>query len=311
MFLVKKRPSVDPLALDKNDRKPWLVISADFELGWAFRYAKQNRHPLKMAAQTRSNFPFLIKMFDDYSIPITWATVGHLFLEKCKRGDHDWMRRIPHFENRNWSYKSGDWFDCDPYTEWTKAKEWYAPDLIEDILSSKPEHEIGCHSFSHIDFTYDFCPPEVAEDEIKACIELFQSWGIQPKSFVFPGGTYGNFEVLKSNGFFAYRKRMNFELNYSQKDDFGLTVIPSSCGLGDNGLGWSKEYFIDRYEKYIDKAIDTQTICHFWFHPSLDEWFLKQVFPEILAYAAEKRDKGELFIGTMAEITEQNINLDN
>lgn len=43
-------------------------------------------------------------------------------------------------------------------------------------------------------------------------------------------------------------------------------------------------------------------MCHFWFHPSIDEWFLKNVFPEILKYAAEKRDEGKLWVETMGGI---------
>ena len=140
-------------------------------------------------------------MFEDFCIPITWATVGHLFLSECKKEDHNRMRRIPYFENRNWAYNSGDWFDCDPYTNWEKAKAWYAPDLIEKILKSKVNHEIGCHTFSHIDFSDKNCSPEVAEDEIKSCIEAAKKWGIELRSIVFPGGTYGNIEIIKKYGY--------------------------------------------------------------------------------------------------------------
>ena len=203
-FALTKKPFAEPpdISRDKNfsnkKKDAFLVISADFELGWAFRYSKQNPYPEKMARRARENFPFLLRMFEKYDIPITWATVGHLFLKQCKKGEHDWMHRIPYFENRNWLYNKGDWFDCDPYTYWEKAKAWYAPDLIESILKSKVKHEIGCHSFSHIDLTYKNCPSEVAEDEIKACIEATKVWGIKLKSFVFPGGTYGNFEFSKT-----------------------------------------------------------------------------------------------------------------
>ncbi|MFX0132353.1 MAG: hypothetical protein ACFFDN_01775 [Candidatus Hodarchaeota archaeon] len=307
IFTLTNRPHVDKSNIFSKNKSPIdykgrFVISADFELGWAFRYSKTNPHPEKMAMQSRKNFPFLIKMFEKYNIPITWATVGHLFLKKCKKGDHDWMHRIPYFENKHWLFNKGDWFDCDPYTSWEKAKQWYAPDLIELILNSKVRHEIGCHSFSHIDLTYKNCPKEVAEDEIIACVESAKDWRINLKTFVFPGGTYGNLEKLKKYRFIAYRKSLKYELSNPIVDECGLVIIPVSRGLGDNGLGWSAEYFIKRYKKYIDKSIKTGTICHFWLHPSIDEWFLKGVFPDILRYAAEKREEGNLWIETMAEI---------
>ena len=106
LFILKNRPSVESKIGYNIKRKAIFTISADFELGWAFRYSKSNPNPKKMANQSRQNFPFLLKMFEDYKIPITWATVGHLFLKQCKKGDHDWMHRIPYFENRNWLFEA-------------------------------------------------------------------------------------------------------------------------------------------------------------------------------------------------------------
>jgi len=286
------------------DFQAGLILSADFELGWAFRYSKTNPNPERMAGQSRLNFPLLLDIFEDYSIPVTWATVGHLFLEGCSRGDHDWMKRIPHFENKNWRFLEGDWFSHDPYSIWSDAKAWYAPDLIKRILDSKVEHEIGCHSFSHIDFSYENCPPEVAEDEIEACVSAAGKWGIELKSMVFPGGAFGNIEVLKKYGFSSYRRNMNFDLSYPYRDELGLLVTSASSGLGSNPYGWSKEYFLKRYKKYIEKAIKTNTVCHFWFHPSLDDTFLKGIFPPLLKFISEKREAGILWIGTMMELSD-------
>ena len=309
VFALTNKPFVNKSDVPLMKRFPGgykggLIISADFELGWAFRYSKRGAYPEKMANQTRENFPYFIKMFEDYEIPITWATVGHLMLSECKKGDHDWMHRIPYFENKHWIYNKGDWFDCDPYTNWKKAKTWYAPDLIEKILNSKVKHEIGCHTFTHIDFSDKNCPLEVAEDEIKACIEAAKKWNITLKSMVFPGGTYGNYEVLKKYGFTNYRKKMEYDLSYPELDRHGLIILPSSRGLGNNGLGWSQEYFFSLFKKYIDKAVSTYTVCHFWFHPSIDIWFLHNVFPRILKYAAELRNKNLLWIETMGNIAE-------
>ncbi len=301
LFVLKNRPSVDPSIRNKKNSHGLFVISADFELGWAFRYSKSDPNPREMAARARKNFPFLLSLFDECQIPITWATVGHLMLEECEKSSHDWMQRIPYFENRHWRYTEGDWFDCDPHAHWRDAKAWYAPDLIEQILSASAPHEIGCHTFSHMDFTYSNCPEKVAEDEIKACFQAAKKWGISLKSFVFPGGTHGNYEVLKKYGFQTYRKSLEHELSYPVLDEHGLAVLPSSCGLGDNGLGWSAEYYIQRYKKYIRRSIATGTVCHFWFHPSFEEWFLKGVFAELLKYAAAERDADRIWVGTMGE----------
>jgi peptidoglycan/xylan/chitin deacetylase (PgdA/CDA1 family) len=286
--------------------KGGMIVSADFEMAWAFRYSKKVKNCLEKARLERKNFPFILETLEKYSIPVTWATVGHLFLRGCKAGAHDWMHRIPHFNNGKWIYEKGDWFDHDPYQQnWTDAPEWYAPDLIESILKSRVKHDIGLHSFSHIDCSNRYCPPQVLEDELIASLEAMKLFGIErPLSFVFPGGTAGNYEILKKRGICIYRKNMFYDLAYPFFDDFGMLVSPTTLSFGDNQFGWSADYFISRFKKSIDKAIRTNTVCHFWFHPSVDEWTLKNVMPGVLEYAAEKREMGALWVGTMAGIAE-------
>jgi peptidoglycan/xylan/chitin deacetylase (PgdA/CDA1 family) len=282
-----------------NSYKGGLVISADFELAWGWRYSKQHEDPVKMAGRARANMPMLLKIFDESRIPVTWATVGHLLLRACRRRSHSWMKRIPYFDNRKWLYDKGDWFEHDPCTSWDRAREWYAPDLIDKILNAVVEHEIGCHTFSHIDMSYENCPRGVAEDEVQACLEAAKEWGLKLESFVFAGGTYGNYEVLRKYGFTNYRKALNHALAYPHLDRHGLVVLPSSVGLDDNGCGWSRAYQLRRFMKYIHRAVTTRTVCHFWFHPSMEPWFMYSILPPLMRYAAELRDKGQLWIGTM------------
>lgn len=278
-----------------------VVISADFELGWAFRYSKKNANPEKMAMQARENFPFLLKLFDEYNIPITWATVGHLFLDKCKKGDHDWMMRIPHFENP-WNFLHGDWYDHDPYANAVDAPCWYAPDLIEKILSAKASHEIGCHTFSHINFSDKICPPGVADDEIKACVDIAKKWGLQLNSIVFPGGTYGNIDVIKRYGFKVYRHNVKQKLAYPYKDHADLIVTHSTQMIGRNNQHWDANYHLYRYKQMVKRAIQTRTICHFWFHPS--DLFLRKILESLLVFIREQNDLGKLWIGTMRNLSD-------
>ena len=290
-----------------NGAKGGFVISADFELAWAWRYSKKNKSPLEFglrkAKQSRENIPVLLKMFEEYNIPITWATVGHLFLESCSQGDHDWMHKIPNFDD-HWSFNKGDWYDHDPYSNNKNSPEWYAPDLIEKILKSKAGHEIGCHSFSHLHFKNQICPPEVADDDIKACVEVAKKWGLTLKSMVFPGGTNGNYNSLAKYGFTNYRQNSKYDLFYPEMGEEGMIRLPSSFSMEDTGFNWSKEYYLYRYKKYIDRAITTGTVCHGWFHPSENAWVIKDLFPEVLKYVTELREKGLLYITTMDKMSE-------
>ncbi len=306
VFMMPNKPTVqrdnlDPATKFPGGEKGGMMISADFELAWAWRFTKTGADPLKMAQQARKNFPIIIGTLDRYNIPITFATVGHLFLEKCNKGDHDWMTPVPHY-NDHWRFTEGDWFQHDPHTDVKKDKEWYAPDLIRMIQDAKTKHEISTHTFSHIDFSNKLCPPPVAEDEIKACIESMKPYGLKPESIVFPGGTYGNIDVLKKYGFKIYRKNVNVDMAYPYKDDQGLLVTPTSLGFMRDFKSWSADYYVYRFKTFLNRAVRTGTIAHFWFHPSFDEWTRDNVFPHVMEYAAELRDKGDLWIGPMISI---------
>src|SRR5438094_5657593 len=132
---AKPRPRVfDGVAIApfKNDARAAACISADFELSWAFRH-----HPAEVARaqgrRERENIPLLLQIFERCAFPITWATVGHLFLERCVRSSHGLahpeMPRPP--RNALWT---GDWYVHDPCTDYKQDPLWYAPDLIQNIL---------------------------------------------------------------------------------------------------------------------------------------------------------------------------------
>jgi peptidoglycan/xylan/chitin deacetylase (PgdA/CDA1 family) len=181
--------------------------------------------------------------------------------------------------------------------------QWYASDLIELILNSKIPHEISTHTFSHIDFSDKICPPQVADDELKGCIESMKSYGLSPKSMVFPGGTYGNISVLKKYGIQIYRKNTEFDMAYPYYDDHRLLVSPTTACFGHTHKTWSAEYYIYRFKTYLNKAIKTGTIAHFWFHPSFDKWTLHNVMPPVLEYANKLRENNKLWIGTLNDIS--------
>jgi len=309
VFKFGNKPSVqkDKIHHSKkfpNSEKGGLIISADFEMAWAWRYTKTNSDAVLKGHLERENLPRILEILETYQTPITFATVGHLFLERCKPGDHEWMRRIPHFDD-HWKFTKGDWYDHDPHSDYKSAPAWYAPDLIQMIIDSNIGHRIGTHTFSHIDFSYTNCPAGVAADELRACMDVAKPLGISLKSMVFPGGKWGHVEILKNYGIQIYRRNVNQDLAYPYRDKYGLLVTNSSGAFEYNpGYGWSAHYYIQRLKKYIDKAIQTNTIAHLWFHPSLDPYILENVFPPFLEYASRQREKGDLWVGTMEDIAD-------
>ena len=300
----KALPDQDGRSRFPGNEKGGVIISADFELGWAVRYSKQLKDPVKFAMRERYNIPIILEQLEKYDIPIVWATVGHLFLRSCHKGDHDWMRRIPHFDD-HWRFTKGDWFDCDPCSGWEDAKAWYAPDLIEKILNSRVHHEMACHTFSHIDCSYKNCPPEVLDDEIQATVQLAAQWGVAFTSMTFPGGTAGNYEILLKHGIKICRKRhLDFEIAYPFYNQQGMLISPTGPIIAMGYAQWSPDYLFSRFVKAIDKAIRRHSVVHFWFHPSQSTDTFTGLLPRILHYCQQKREQGLLWVGGMTALAD-------
>src|SRR5262245_33022997 len=81
---AKKVLSGIEVAPFKDNADAAVCISTDFEMSWAWRGSGQKTAELRGKTERR-NVPLLLGLLDKYSIPITWATVGHLFLESCTR----------------------------------------------------------------------------------------------------------------------------------------------------------------------------------------------------------------------------------
>lgn len=300
-FALGRNPSITK---GKNYRKfipehykAVIIISADFELAWASRYTKNSVNPYQNAIENarcaRENIPIILDLCDKYNIPITWATVGHLFLEECKRENgvpHPNIKRLPHFENEYWKFDRGDWFDNDPCTDWKTSPEWYAPDLIKDIINRKTKHEIACHTFSHIDCRDGVCSSEVFKDEITECQKNAQKYGIKLESFVHPGHTIGNLDTLAKSGFTSFRTDYMNTLGYPIKHRNGLWEFQSTAGFNYRE-DWSIKYHIWRYKKIINRAVKYNRICYFWFHPWMYSGFVSYVLPDIFGYINSNSNK--------------------
>ena len=287
-----------------------VTISLDFEMAWAWQYAKDMTvDPVAMGLQERDQVPLTLSKFDELNIPTTWATVGHLFLDGCSRGanglaHHD-LPRIPPFETRYWKFSSGDWYQFDPCSTVGQAPAWYAPDLIEKILSSPVGHEIACHGFSHAGFGR-YCPRNVALSELDACISAMARFGIKPKSFVFPGNDEGHFDALAEKGFSIVRwfpkGSAKISLPVRRKED-GIWCVHQSATIS-RGSNWTRDEHLARLKLCVDMAVRTRLASHVWLHPSLPPSEIDEVLTPFLVHCAGKRDQGVLDILTMEKLVQ-------
>ncbi len=316
-FRLQRRPTFEPVTLQRAGpflispfplgRDGGLVLSADFELAWAWRMGKHSPDARTMARQARSNFPHLLRIFDTYEVPITWATVGHLFLESCQCPGgipHPDMPRPGPFETDKWAFQGRDWYEVDPCSDYRQAPEYYAPDLIEAILQARVSHDIGLHTFSHVPFLKSVITEEIARREIEASLEAAGRWGLRPRSWVFPGGYRDFRELLAEYGLVVYRgeKHRHAELrNPRYEKSLRLWNLPTSYGIGPRPQ-WSFRYYVRRRQRYLDRAVQTRTVFHWWFHPSLDPQLIHHVMEPVLAYAHDLQKAGALWAGTMYDL---------
>lgn len=305
-YVITKKDSVREFIPDQYDAI--VIISVDFELAWAWRYAKNlntstSESHILLAQRERNNISIILGLSEKYKIPLTWAIVGHLFLDKCSRTEnhiHQEIVRIPYFENNWWKYKCGDWFDEDPASDCIKSPEWYCPDLIRLILKSTTKHELACHTFSHIPCDDETCEPNVLESEINACKKASNKFGISLESFVFPGHTMGNFKTIKKYGFSSVRTNYRNTLGYPSCDENGLWRHPATMEIKYDS-DWSNIFNLNKYLKIIDLAIKKNVVCHFWFHPSLEETHIQKLLKPIFEYLSEKRNS--IWVTTMKDYT--------
>lgn len=310
---IKFGLGLDPKIEKRKDYKRYipsgyksvLILYADFELAWAWRFSKGVDEVIKysdeLGAQERKNIPDILSICERYNIPITWSTVGHLFLHRCDRINnivHPNIIRPDYFENNFWSFNNGDWFDADPCTDFTKNSSWYCPDLIQLIIDQKVKHEIGCHTFSHLDCTDINCSPEVFFSDINACKKVAKEFNVNITSFVHPAHTIGNLDGLIENGFTSYRTDYDNILGYPNLYKNKLWELKSTWEFV-SFEDWSIKYHIKRYSEIIQRSKLSNTVCVLWFHPSISLRFIHDIMPSVFKEFNEMRD--EVFITTASE----------
>jgi len=286
-----------------------VTFSIDFELAWGRQYSRSVREDcVATALRERYHVPQILRCLNEHDVPATWATVGHLFLGKCQRDAagfaHPEMPRVPHFEAR-WKFTSGDWYQHDPCTNVAKDPAWYAPDLIEAILRSSTEHELGCHGFSHLGFG-SYSPSFVLEAELDECIRVMKRFGVRPVSLVFPGNEIGKLDLIAGRGFSCVRAFpvAGAEVSLPLYLKNGLWAVGTAMAV-DRGEGFRYDRWLIRLKRCVDKAAETHLNAHLCFHPSLPRAQMEGLLFPLIRYCAEQRDLGRIDVLTMKGLVEE------
>lgn len=294
-----------------------VVISVDAELGWGFHDLASP--PIRRVEGARVGWQRLASLFEIYRVPATWAVVGHLALASCD-GVHEGHPLSPDWFAR----ERGAWAD--------RASLRFAPDLIRELASSEVAHEIGCHSFSHVDHTD--VPRSVVRAELEASADAFRSHGIEPTSFVFPGNDVAHQDLLLPYGYTAYRgagDSLGATRRRARKlmgaigrrpplvepaiDANGLVVIPPSLFLfGFEGIArnviepFLRDRIVEQAIRGIDRAAERDGVLHLWLHPNdLVTQYAADRIEAILKHLRERLDNSSLEVETMREVATRTL----
>lgn len=301
-----------------------VVLSLDAELNWGFH--DHDRIPTERVKHSRESWLYILDLFEENEIPATWAIVGHLFLDRCDgvHSDH------PIGE---------EWFSRDPGGEYQSESGWFGQDLINAIRDSDVNHDIGSHSFSHVEFGKDQTTEEIARAELQHSINAAEGHGIDLKSFVFPRNNIGHRKLLRDYDFLCYRgnqperwydktpirqvgKLTTFTLGVSsppivkpEMDEFGLVNIPASMylftfeGTPRNAVETvSTDPIVRQVEQGLRQLTKNETkgIFHLWFHPNnITSKRDRQRLSRIVSMIAENREQHDIDVKTMSQIAKQ------
>jgi len=297
------------------------MVSIDLELAWGFNYelligSKTAEKYLKIIRErSRRNIKRLLDLAERFKIPFTWGIVGHLFLTSCNRSSNG----IPHSDMPRPDLNvNKDWYANDPCSSLDADPIWYGADVIRQILESRVEHEVACHSFSHVDFSK--CSKEVALAEVRKCKEVMKDFGIEPKSFIFPKNRIAHLNILEQEGFKVFRFKAKSHLKHPFRElslveqvlfpttrsplNFkNLVAVPSSL-LFQSPHIYDTLIFQLAIKKGADLCVKDRKIFHITMHDYLETDYLLLVLANSLSYVRKLRDQGSIEITTFSMFQE-------
>jgi peptidoglycan/xylan/chitin deacetylase (PgdA/CDA1 family) len=262
-----------------------VVVSLDAELGWGFH--DHDDPPTDRVESARPAWFRLVDLFERSNVPATWAIVGHLFLDWCD-GTHT-------------DHPAGSaWFGRDPGGDSRSKPDRFGRDLITSLRDSDVDHEIGTHTFSHVEFGKAETTREVADAELRQAKAVAAEDGLELQSMVFPRNNVGHLDVLADHGVLAYRgveparwfdgrpgqplgKLAEYTFGLSAPnivdpyvDEHGLVNVPASLYLyGFEGTAkrlaspFTTTPVLDQVEAGLDALVDRgEGVFHLWLHPN-------------------------------------------
>lgn len=275
-----------------------LIISLDFELYWGMkRKVSLNDYKNNLLA-VRSIIPSFLKLFDEYKIHATWATVGFLFFDTRNDLIKGLPAKLPAYLNK----KLLPYDDINDIGLNEKEDPFhYAPSLIK-LITSYHNQEIATHTFSHHYCLEEGQNKDTFRHDLKSALEVAKKYNLNIESIVFPGNEVNNqyLSICREMGIRAYRgnesswlykaesqedellikrvlRLIDVYFNISGHNSYSLNTprtffpinIPSSRFLRpcSHYLKFLEPFRLHRILSDLNYAAKNNLIYHLWWHP--------------------------------------------
>lgn len=273
-----------------NGDKGNLVISLDFELLWGLFDKVDWRSNQAYFIHTRNSIPKILKLFEEYQISCTWATVGMLFNHNWDEWNSNIPSDIPQYEEEKFSaYSFG-------ILAQTRENEelLFAPEIVNQIHET-PGQEIGTHTYSHY-----YCKEKgqgisAFKADLQKAKEMAEKSKIEMTSLVFPRNQFNEeyIKICREEGIKTVRSNpVNWYWRNTQNDALLKRVFRTAdayVGLND------KSYLLSHPE---ERGVLVQKASRFLRPPSsnsyIDELRLKRIVSE-MTYASRERETYHLW----------------
>lgn len=273
-----------------------LTLSLDFELHWG----RFDRSPVEgnedYYLKTREAIPALLRLFSDYKVEATWATVGMLFGNGYREWKHYSPREKPGYLQPKYSAY-----------EWAKSAKHlepllFAPDLIEKIIQT-PGQELGSHTFSHY---YTLAAGQTGQhfrQDLQAAQRIAkEKFGLTLTSLVFPRNQFNPsyLKICREEGFLAVRsnpadwywrdtsrewlikrilrtgdallpigKKSSYALSDIRQEQGSPILLPASRFLRphQDHFPFINRWKLERVKNELATAAREGSVYHLWWHP--------------------------------------------
>ncbi|MEM8609722.1 MAG: polysaccharide deacetylase family protein [Myxococcota bacterium] len=200
------------------------IISLDFELHWGVRDVVDVRSKRDHFLRAREAIPETLRLFREYEVHATWATVGFLFA----RNKRHLLEHAPSVRPRYDEARFDPYANLDQIGNDEKDDPFHYAGSLLRLVAETPGQEIGTHTFSHYYCLEQGQTRDAFEHDLRAAASIGEPFGNVTRSLVFPRGQHNPAydDVLPHAGvetyrvpptFFAYRPRRADQERLSQR----------------------------------------------------------------------------------------------